>query len=99
MPTASSSVAIVNKKGLHARASASFARLAGSFSAEVRVTYQGEAANGEHIMDLLMLAAHQGAEIMISADGSDASEAVAALAELVLNGFGELAEGPDKFDR
>ncbi|MEO0882576.1 MAG: HPr family phosphocarrier protein [Pseudomonadota bacterium] len=90
MAVAVQKVTIVNKKGLHARASAAFARLAGDFRSEITVTYNGQTANGTHIMDLLMLAAHKGVEIEIKADGIDASMAVAALQLLVSNGFGEL---------
>ncbi|MEL7130659.1 MAG: HPr family phosphocarrier protein [Pseudomonadota bacterium] len=85
-------VAIVNKKGLHARASAAFARLAGAYSADISVRHNGEKANGEHIMDLLMLAAHKGTEIEIHAKGADAEAALSALIELVTNGFGELLQ-------
>ncbi|MEM7662551.1 MAG: HPr family phosphocarrier protein [Pseudomonadota bacterium] len=90
MTIAVQTVTIVNKKGLHARASAAFARLAGNFRSDVTVGYNGQTANGTHIMDLLMLAAHKGVDIEISAKGVDASMAVAALQLLVSNGFGEL---------
>ncbi|MEO1476063.1 MAG: HPr family phosphocarrier protein [Pseudomonadota bacterium] len=90
MASASQYVTIVNKKGLHARASASFARLAGTYRSEIHVRYNGQTANGRHIMDLLMLAAHKGVEIEIAAEGEDADVAVAALQLLVSNGFGEL---------
>lgn len=90
MTVAVQRVTIVNKKGLHARASAALARLAGDFRSEIAVSYNGQTANAAHIMDLLMLAAHKGVEIEISADGVDAEMAVAALQLLVSNGFGEL---------
>ncbi|MEM8634892.1 MAG: HPr family phosphocarrier protein [Pseudomonadota bacterium] len=90
MAIAVQTVTIVNKKGLHARASAAFARLAGDYRSDITVRYNGETANGTHIMDLLMLAAHKGVEIEIMAEGEDANIAVAALQLLVSNGFGEL---------
>lgn len=89
-------VIIVNKKGLHARASGAFARLAGSFAADINVSHEGEIANGTHIMDLLMLTAHKGCQIQISAKGADADIAVRALAALVRDGFGELDEEKEK---
>jgi phosphocarrier protein len=91
MPDASQTVEIINKKGLHARASSKFARLATTFSSHVTVSHEGETAIGIHIMDLLMLAAHKGCQIKISATGEDASAAVKALSALVLEGFGELS--------
>ncbi|MEL7480966.1 MAG: HPr family phosphocarrier protein [Pseudomonadota bacterium] len=88
-------VRVVNKKGLHARASGKFARLAGTFQSDIRVTHDGESANGTFIMDLLMLGAHMGTEIQIAASGEDADIALAALTDLVEGGFGELAEDND----
>lgn len=90
---ANSSATIVNQKGLHARASNKFARLAGSFKSDVIVRHNGEEAVGVYIMDLLMLAAHKDCVIEISAKGEDAETAVKALCQLVSDGFGELAEG------
>lgn len=91
MPKAARTVQIVNKKGLHARASSKFARLAATFSSQVTVTHEGETAIGIHIMDLLMLAAHKGCQINISASGDDAEAAIEALGALVSDGFGELS--------
>ncbi|MEM9669041.1 MAG: HPr family phosphocarrier protein [Pseudomonadota bacterium] len=90
MPKASQRVTIVNKKGLHARASASFARIAGTYRSAISVTFNGLTVNGTHIMDLMLLAAHKGAEIEIIAEGEDAEVAAGALQLLVSNGFGEL---------
>ncbi len=86
----SRSVAIINPKGLHARAAAKFAKLCGSFKAEITVTKDGVAVSGRSIMGLMMLAAAQGTEIEIAARGGDAEPAIAALAALVGNGFGEI---------
>lgn len=87
----SRTVEIVNKKGLHARASAKFVRLAGAFDAEVQVSREGsdDAVDARSIMGLMMLAAGIGSTIQISADGPDAAAAVEALAELVAARFGE----------
>jgi len=84
-------VGIINKKGLHARASAAFAKLAGKYASKTVVRYDGLEVDATHIMDLLMLAAHKGAVIEIHAEGADADEAITALASLVADGFGELA--------
>lgn len=85
-------VSIVNKRGLHARASAKFVKLAETFDAEVLVEKDGETVNGTSIMGLMMLTASIGTSIQISAKGSDAEAAVAALVALVTDGFGEIDE-------
>lgn len=92
MPEPSQTVTIVNKKGLHARASGQFARLAGTFSAKVTVASEDGVASGISIMDLLMLTAHKGSAITISTAGADEAEALDALVALVEDGFGELAD-------
>ena len=80
---------IVNKKGLHARASARFVQTAERFDAAVTVTRGNESVGGTSIMGLMMLAAGPGTTITIEATGNEASAAVEALAELVSSGFGE----------
>ena len=80
---------IVNKRGLHARASAKFVQLAESFNAEIRVTKDGMSVGGTSIMGLMMLAASPGCSIDVSASGPDAQKALDALDELVANRFGE----------
>lgn len=97
MPDANQIVEIINKKGLHARASNKFARLAECFESHITVRHHNETAIGVHIMDLLMLAAHKGCTIDITAKGEDAPEAVAALCALVKDGFGELQK--EEIDR
>ena len=87
--SASCRVEICNQKGLHARASAAFARLSNEYSAQVSVAHEGVTADGGSIMDLLFLAASKGCVIEISADGEDADQAVNALKTLVENRFGE----------
>ena len=82
-------VPITNRRGLHARASAKFVTLASGFAAEVTVSHDGSSVTGTSIMGLMMLAAAMGDEIEISATGPQAEDAVAKLAGLVLDKFGE----------
>lgn len=82
-------VTIVNRKGLHARASAKFVKLAETFDAEVTVTRDGQAVGGTSIMGLMMLAAGPGSTLHISAEGPDGPDALEALVTLVEQGFGE----------
>ncbi|WP_426167743.1 HPr family phosphocarrier protein [Sandarakinorhabdus sp. DWP1-3-1] len=82
-------VPITNKRGLHARASAKFVTLASGFDADVTVTHDGASVTGTSIMGLMMLAAGMGDSIEISATGPEAEAAVAKLAGLVLDKFGE----------
>lgn len=82
-------VPITNRRGLHARASAKFVTLASGFDAEVLVSHDGSSVTGTSIMGLMMLAAAMGDTIEISATGPDAEAAVAKLAGLVLDKFGE----------
>jgi len=83
------SVDIVNKRGLHARASAKFVKLASSFEAEVRVSKDGQTVDARSIMGLMMLAAGPGSAIEIEAEGSEAVAALDALVELVSRRFDE----------
>ncbi len=85
----SRSVEIVNERGLHARASAKFVKLASGFDAEVTVSRDGSTVDARSIMGLMMLAAGIGSTIEISAEGPEAGQAVAALVELVENRFDE----------
>ncbi|WP_372708124.1 HPr family phosphocarrier protein [Brevundimonas sp.] len=80
---------ICNTRGLHARASAKFVKLASGFDAEVRVTRDGVTVNALSIMGLLMLGAGNGCGIEIAAEGLEAEAAVAALVELVERRFDE----------
>lgn len=82
-------VTICNRRGLHARASAKFVTLASSFDAEVTVSHDGSSVTGTSIMGLMMLAAAIGDTIEISATGREAEAAVAKLAGLVQDKFGE----------
>ena len=85
-------VRIVNRKGLHARASAKLARLVATLPVPVFVVRDGDVANAHSIMDLLMLAAHQGSEVTVKACGDDAEAAVDAVVQLIADGFGERDE-------
>ena len=86
---ASRSVDVLNKRGLHARASARFVTLASTLPVAVEVEKDGSRVCGTSIMGLMMLGAAMGDTITISAVGEGAEEAVAALAELVEAKFGE----------
>lgn len=86
---ASTRVLVRNLKGLHARASAKFVKLAETFNASVTVTRDGHSVGGTSIMGLMMLAAGPGSQLDISAHGPDAEAALGALVELVETGFGE----------
>jgi phosphocarrier protein len=82
---------IVNKRGLHARASAKFVQMVESFEADVKVSRDGSTVGGNSIMGLMMLAASTGCLIEVSASGRQAVEALDALEALVANKFGEEA--------
>jgi len=86
---AEASVEITNERGLHARASAKFVKLAATFDAEVSVSKDGATVDARSIMGLMMLAAGPGSQIVIRAQGPEAATAVEALAELVANRFEE----------
>ena len=82
-------VIIVNKRGLHARASAAFVKMAEEFDAEVSVTKDDQTVPGTSIMGLLMLGASPGTTISIETEGPEAEEALEALTSLVEAGFNE----------
>ena len=87
--TVTATLNICNTRGLHARASAKFVKLASSFESEIHVTRDGSTVNARSIMGLLMLGAGNGCEIEIKAEGVDAPEAVDALTALVNERFDE----------
>ena len=87
--SASATANICNTRGLHARASAKFVKLASTFDAEVHVTRDGVTVNALSIMGLLMLGAGNGCTIDITADGPEAEAAVSGLADLVARKFDE----------
>ena len=80
---------IVNRRGLHARASAKFVKCAESFNAEVRVIKDGQTVGGTSIMGLMTLAAAPGSTIDLEAEGPEAEAALDALEKLIAEGFGE----------
>jgi phosphocarrier protein HPr len=80
---------IVNRKGLHARATAKFVQCVDRFDAEIKVTRCGETVGGDSIMGILTLGAGMGTTIVVSAVGAEAEAALAAIAELVASRFGE----------
>jgi phosphocarrier protein HPr len=80
---------IVNRKGLHARATAKFVQCVDRFEADIKVTRCGETVGGDSIMGILTLGAGLGSTITVSASGAEAQEALDALAELVASRFGE----------
>jgi phosphocarrier protein len=82
-------VTIRNRKGLHARASAKFVKLAESFDAHITVSREGHEVGGTSIMGLMMLAAGPGATLHLKAQGPQGPEALQALIALVEGGFEE----------
>jgi phosphocarrier protein HPr len=82
-------VTIVNKNGLHARPAAEIVKLAAKYQSEITIVRDDLEVNGKSIMGVMMLAAEQGASIVVRANGPDAAEAVGAIEELVARGFGE----------
>jgi phosphocarrier protein len=80
---------VINKRGLHARASAKFVQMVERFNAEVWVTRNGETVGGTSIMGLMMLSAGIGTTVVVSAAGPQAQEALDALTELLGTKFGE----------
>jgi phosphocarrier protein len=86
---ARATVQIVNERGLHARASAKFVKLAAAYESAVQVSRDDQTVDALSIMGLMMLAAGLGSSIEITGDGPDAEAAVAALKRLVENRFEE----------
>jgi phosphocarrier protein len=82
-------VEIVNKLGLHARASARLTQVAGAFAADVWLSRNGRRVNAKSIMGVMMLAAAKGSTIVIETDGSDETQAMEALEQLIADRFGE----------
>ncbi len=82
-------ITLVNKLGLHARASAKLVSLASEFDSEVLLKRNGQAVNAKSIMGLMMLAAAKGSELELCADGRDEKKAIDALVGLINDRFGE----------
>ena len=87
MPSAEA--AIVNKLGLHARASARLTQLASTFACEIWLTRNNRRVNAKSIMGVMMLAAGKGTSVLIEAEGEGAEAALKALQDLIANKFGE----------
>lgn len=83
------SVTIVNKRGLHARASSKFVKLAAQFDADITVEHSGTVVPGTSLMGLLTLGAGRGKKIYITCTGSEAAQASDALTDLICRGFDE----------
>lgn len=82
-------VEIVNRLGLHARASAKVTQTAARFSSDVFMTRNGRRINAKSIMGVMMLAAPKGSLVTLEVNGSDEEEAMATLAKLIADRFGE----------
>lgn len=82
-------VVIINKLGLHARASTKLTQIANRFSSDISMSRDDKRANAKSIMGVMMLAAAKGAVIEIEANGTDEAEAIAAITKLINNCFDE----------
>lgn len=82
-------IEIINKLGLHARASAKLTQLAGQFKCDVFLARQGRRVNAKSIMGVMMLAAAKGASVEIETNGTDEEAAMQALTQLINDKFGE----------
>lgn len=82
-------VTIVNKRGLHARASSKFVKMAAQFKSDINVEHNGVVVPGTSLMGLLTLGAGRGKKIFITCVGEDADEASNALTDLIIRGFDE----------
>ncbi|MBB3594744.1 phosphocarrier protein [Rhizobium sp. BK529] len=89
MTSLSRELLIINKRGLHARASAKFVQTVDAFDATITVSKDGMTVGGTSIMGLMMLAASPGSSVVVSATGNQAAEALDALDQLIQNKFGE----------
>ena len=80
---------IINRLGLHARASAVLVKVATRFKSEVTVTKDGQAVNGKSILGMMTLAAAKGSTVTVTCDGTDQDKALVAIGECIANRFGE----------
>ena len=86
---ASAQATIVNKLGLHARASAKLTQIASAFQCEIWLSRNGRRVNAKSIMGVMMLAAGRGALVTVEAEGADSEAAIGALLKLIADKFGE----------
>ncbi len=89
MKTITKTFTISNKLGLHARAAAQLVKTVNRFNSEVTISNKKQSVNAKSIMGVLMLAAAKGTQITVQVEGSDASESIEAIEELINNKFGE----------
>ena len=82
-------IAIINKLGLHARASAKLTQLAGQFKSEIWIVRNDRRVNAKSIMGVMMLAANKGSTVRLEVDGADENAAMQALTALIADRFGE----------
>jgi phosphocarrier protein HPr len=82
-------VQIVNRNGLHARPAAEIVKAAAKFQSDITITRDDMEVNGKSIMGVMMLAAEYGSRLKLKADGPDAEQAVAAIADVIAKKFGE----------
>jgi phosphocarrier protein len=80
---------IINKLGLHARASALFVKTSSKFTSDVKLARDSVEVNGKSIMGIMMLAASKGTTVTLTVNGVDETEAFQAISDLISNGFGE----------
>ncbi|GBE08494.1 MAG TPA: HPr family phosphocarrier protein [Gammaproteobacteria bacterium] len=85
----SEQIRIINRLGLHARAAASFVKLASSYDSDISLVYDEQSVNGKSIMGIMMLAASQGTNLLLEVNGTDETAAARALLELINSRFGE----------
>ncbi len=83
------SITVINKLGLHARAASKLVKLASGFECSLKMTGRNQEVDVKSIMGILMLAASQGSEIELTAEGSDEQAAVSAISDLFADYFGE----------
>ena len=89
MPPVQKTMAIINQRGLHARASAKFVKCAEGFDADIRVSRDGMTVPATSIMGLMMLGAAMGTSVQVEASGPQANAAISALDQLVSSKFDE----------
>ncbi|MCK5880301.1 MAG: HPr family phosphocarrier protein [Sinobacterium sp.] len=82
-------MAIINQKGLHARASVKLAELAGTFQCDITFSNQSTSADGKNVLQLMMLAASKGTVLSVEFNGDDATDAQQAIERLIANRFDE----------
>ncbi len=80
---------IINKLGLHARASALFVKTSSRFNSDVMLSREDIEVNGKSIMGIMMLAASKGSSVTLTVTGADENEAFEAIGDLIATGFGE----------